>query len=191
MSSAKRRPNYVPFYSVHHKFRKSKSRGNYLKLLLLAILCSLAHCPYQKDKQAKPGNLLTKWCSFPHHICHDFPFQLNLSYLIPETSNIIKENVGSKIKYYSTMLRQLYVTHLIYFKILIQKNSGCCVHGNERTLSFTKWHHVGWWIVINVSEEPHASVYGAGLDPDDGGSRQHHISGNSNLHSSIRTFWTN
>jgi hypothetical protein len=65
-------------------FNVSEFRGSSLKPLLLTILTSLLSlCSYQEDKRAKPGNLLTKRCSFsfPHNkmsltFCWTFHFHL-------------------------------------------------------------------------------------------------------------------
>jgi hypothetical protein len=52
-------------YTFQHLFRKFTSRGPCLKPPLLTILTSsLLYCHYQRDERAKPGNLLTKLCSF-------------------------------------------------------------------------------------------------------------------------------
>jgi hypothetical protein len=78
-------------YTIRHEFRESEPCGACLKPLLLTLVTSsLPHSPYQKGERAKPGNLLTKWCSFSTPLRNNgsfislviFPFYLLYSYYL-------------------------------------------------------------------------------------------------------------
>jgi hypothetical protein len=90
-----------PNYEIHRCFVKPKSRGPCLKpLLLIILISSLSHCPYQKDERAKPGNLPTKQCfSLPpklrvSYFSHAFPFHLLYYYsMLWEQGRVIVTDV--------------------------------------------------------------------------------------------------
>jgi hypothetical protein len=124
-------------------------------LLLTTLTSTLLFYPYQMDERAKPGNLLTKWCSFFLHKYSISPFypQFSLcSYyttLLPNSLglNPLKLKVAQitfkKLPYLKENTRRLHYKKIIFvydlFNDAVSSSEYRPIASNDKMIN-------GWWI---------------------------------------------